>query len=267
MGFNELDGEPTEDVTVLIDEAMAAYKAKQAEQQALSPEMQEVKPTEKPVEKQHLDEIIIEDARLEYDTTFDNYKLNAKLRDYFVEDDETGPIYACMLSAQLLDANGDATPVSGSLCFHEFEFGQAVWNYSSPIINLADLDGISAVRFSGYEFSFDKKGVHNIRGRFSKAPVFTMEELTGDKSSDTNNRPAAISVENVSVSFTDLQPERVTDSIMYYPTLLPGSGVWEKPVQELSDGLTYAVISFQITNLSAMISVYGDAHHISGINT
>ena len=250
MGFNELDGEPTEDVTVLIDEALAAYKARQAEQQTLPPEKQEAKPTEKPVEKQHLDEIIIEDARLEYDSTFDHYNLKAKLRDFFVEDEKTGPIYTCMLSAQLLDANGDATPISGSLCFHEFEFGQAVWNYSSPKINLADLDGMSAVRFSGYEFSFDKKGVHNIRGRFSKAPVFTMEELTNGTDSGTSSRPAAISVENVSVSFTDLQPERIKDSVIYLPTLLPGSGAWEKPVQELGDGLTYAVICFQITNLT-----------------
>lgn len=246
MGFNELDGEPAEDVTELIDEALAAYKAKQAAEQTQPTPT----PTEKPAEKPHIDEISVEDARLEYDSKWGKYVLKAKIRDNYVEDETTGPASACSLSAQLLNADGDAVPVSNKLWFHEFEYGQAVWNYTDANIDQADLADVTAVRFSGYEFTFDKKDVHNIRGRFSQAPVFTMEELTGERDGGKNTQPAAIAAENVSLSFTDVLPDRVAESVIYLPTLLPGAGAWEKPVQELGSGMTYAVISFRLTNLT-----------------
>ena len=219
IGFSAQDGVPVDDVYMISETGSTTLTA---------------------AEKPHVDEVGIEGVRLEK-TKGKEYKLHAKIRNHYIPEDQRNAPTNIMIAFQLLDSSGDAIPVNSSIFVSDLESGQGGWCTSPARISADALEQAAKVKFYKYELRWS--GAYpDIKGTFGEPLIYTVEELLNDQPvvPAKNNRPNDISVENVSVEFSDKLPESVQD-------VIPGS---MKEALALGSGQVFAMIRFTLTNLT-----------------
>ena len=250
MGFEEGDGEITEDVTLLIDEEKAA-----AEQMKTESELP------------HIDELIIEDASLDYNKSSNSYLVSAKVRnlDYPIVDGKT--LVGVIVKFRLLDANGEPVPanrdrIDDRSSLHQLRKGEAAWvgtSHSIYPINIGPVDKSDYISFESYDFLYaDELGgalSKSISGVFSEPRVFALDGiLPGHAATRKAAEFDSIAVDHVSVTFMEELPSDVTNSMVYR------AGTQKDYHLTLNDSETYAAIHFSITNMTTREIILADTH-------
>lgn len=201
----------------------------------------------------HIDELTIEDAYMEYnpDAGF-AYKcpLYVKMRFNF-EIPPEHPLIECLINIQPLDRDGTALPTSGILSndvlsYHDLQAGQAAWNIYDCAFNPEKADLVRSFKLSSYVIRMADTPSTNlvVRGTFSNPVILSINDLMSDESPwlKAEEKEPAISIENVSVDFSETLPDSILKSSAFRS--------FSNAKKGLADSQVYAVIRFKATNLS-----------------
>ncbi len=194
----------------------------------------------------HVDELVIEDAYLEYDPK-ESYKcpIYVKVRlDFQIPEYST--VLGCFVEADLIDKNDTILPgeeyMVGGLRYPMMKTGQSEWNTSVLSLKQEKIDQIDSIKLSAYMIGV-KSATEDvlIRGVFSEPVVLSMQELLNGP--HTRPKEPSITFENVSIEYTDTLPEFVTSSIAF-------EMVKNASREKLDERETYAALRFTVTNHS-----------------
>ena len=247
MGFEEGDGELTEDVTLLIDEVKAAAEQKKKE-----------------AEVPHIDEVNVEGVSLTYDEKRNCYVINAKVRNNGYPTLEDWPtISSVSVRFRFLDSVGDGIlsncdSINNMDTLPGLAPGEAAWA-GGFTIDVGVVDTAESIIFDSYSVllrSDSKDYAQSIQGTISNPPIFKLDEIIpGRADAKKLAESDAVAVDNVTVDFADFLPPAVMGSTAY-------QGGIDKFHYTLTDSETYAVIRFAITNMTtkeiALADIGGD---------
>lgn len=201
----------------------------------------------------HVDELIIEDAYMEYDPNISskyNYPLYVKIRfDYEIPPEHS--LIECLINVQPLDRDETALPTSGILSsdvlsYHDLQAGQAVWNTYDCAFNPEKAELVRSFKLSSYVIRMADTPSANlvVRGTFSDPIILSINDLMSGESPwlKAEEKELTISIENVSVDFSETLPDSILNSSAFRS--------FSNAKKGLADSQVYAVIRFKATNLS-----------------
>ena len=201
----------------------------------------------------HVDELIIEDAYMEYDPNISskyNYPLYVKIRfDYEIPPEHS--LIECLINIQALDQDGTILPQnevfsSDVLSYRDLQAGQKSWNADKCCLNHEKTDLVKSVRLSSYNIRMVGTPQENlvVRGSFSEPVIFSIEDLLAGEHPllKEGNKEPTVCIENVTLGFAEALPDSILKSAAYR--------TFSNAKKGLADSQVYAVIRFKATNLS-----------------
>ena len=208
LGYEENDGMLTEDVTTISIASLYSVTTVQEKQIP------------------HIDELTIEDAYLEYNpkATYEyKYRFFVKVRFNYMIPEGTVDL-RCYIWPQFLDQDGTVMPSNGTgisttstLSYSDLEPGQASWNYEQFNINPDKFDVVKSIKLSSYTINYKTaNGYETIKGIFSEPVIFSIDDLlAGEHPWLKEEKDPTISIDNVSLDYTDSLPASITNSGTY----------------------------------------------------